>query len=70
MRRTKLFKLAALTGCEIINEGCRTLIKSKEGFAVAVYSDGTAHRADIDLSLTKNMTLNECAEVLDLKEAK
>lgn len=68
MRRTALIALAQASKKHTVTpDGCRTLIrKGKRGVAVALYEDGSAHRADIDLSLTKNMTIQLAAKALDL----
>lgn len=68
MRRTQLRELAEQAGLKIVDEGFRVLyVREKpELLAVAVYADGTAHRADVELSITKNMTIAECAQHLDL----
>ncbi len=70
MRRTRLLELARSAGLQIQDEGFRHVIwgKGRTPVGVAVYSDGSAHRADVDLSITKNMTITECASVLDLND--
>jgi hypothetical protein len=68
MRRTKFLELARNAGFLVQEEGFRTLIFSKgeDPVGVAIYTDGAAHRADVDLSVTKKMSISECAKLLDL----
>lgn len=68
MRRAHLLEMArASTAHKVLDDGCRTIVtKIDTGVAVAIYESGAPHRADIDLSLTVNMTLISAARVLDL----
>ncbi|KWT95607.1 MULTISPECIES: hypothetical protein [unclassified Variovorax] len=68
MKRATLVALARASSLhEVQDDGCRHIITNKEtGVAVAVYENGAPHRADVDLSITTNMTIRASAGVLDL----
>jgi len=67
MRRTQLINLARRAGPEYVVEGSGTRVIIRRGsVSVALYDDGSAHRADVRLDLAKRMTIANAADALGL----
>lgn len=66
-RKALIAKAAESGKHSVVVEGNRTIVTvGKRGVAVALYEDGTAHRADVDLTIARRMTITEAARAVGL----
>lgn len=68
MTRQKLIKDATAKGLWVRRQSDNgpLLIRGKHGIEIAIYEDGTVHRADVQLNLAKGMTVTAAAKALGL----
>ena len=67
MTRKRLVSIAMCRDdLEVVREASRYIVKERKrgGVGVVVWDDGGIHRSDVDLALTKLMTVTQAAQLL------